>query len=210
MSDPRTTLVAEGYDAMADAYLAWAAGIEGDPKVANLERLSALLPEGARVLELGCGAGDPCTRLLAARFDVTGVDLSAEQLARARRNVPSARFVQADLTTLELEPASWDAVAAFYVLNHVPRDLLPGLLARIAVSLVPGGLFLASLGTGDEAEWTGDWLGTTMFFSSWDAPTNRRLLGDAGFELLHDELVTMHEPEPDEGVATFQWVLARR
>ena len=39
------------------------------------------------------------------------------------------------------------------------------------------------------------------------AETNRRLLADAGFELEHDELVTIHEPE---GEATFHWVLATR
>jgi cyclopropane fatty-acyl-phospholipid synthase-like methyltransferase len=109
---------------------------------------------------------------------------------------------------LELDPESYDAVVAIYVLNHVLRELLPGLLDRVAGSLVPGGLFLASFGAGDTPAWTGDWLGTTMF-SSWDAPTNRRLLHDAGFELLDDKLVTLREPPPD-GDATFEWVLARR
>ncbi len=33
------------------------------------------------------------------------------------------------------------------------------------------------------------------------------MLGEAGFELLRDEVVTIREPEGD---ATFQWVLARR
>ena len=208
MTDTRTQLVRTGYDAIADDYLAWTARIEDDPKVAYVEQLSALLDDGARVLELGCGAGEPCTRMLAERFDVTGVDISAEQLGRARARIPNARFVHADLTTLELDPESYDAVVAIYVLNHVPRELLPGLLDRVAASLVPGGLFLASFGAGDTPAWTGDWLGTTMFFSSWDAPTNRRLLLGAGFQLAHDELVTIHEPEPD-GPATFQWVLGR-
>jgi hypothetical protein len=44
-----------------------------------------------------------------------------------------------------------------------------------------------------------------MFFSSWDADVNRRLLRDAGFELVHDEVVTIREPE---GPARFLWVLA--
>jgi SAM-dependent methyltransferase len=210
VTDPRTQLVADGYDVMADEYLAWTSRIEGDPKTAYVTQLSARLRNGAHVLELGCGAGEPCTRLLAQRIDVTGVDLSAEQLARARANVPGARFVHADLTTLEVEPASCDAVVAIYVLNHVPRELLADVFRRIAVWLAPGGLFLASLGTGDTLAWTGDWLGTTMFFSSWDAPTNRRLLRDAGLELLGDELVVLHEPEPYGGPATFQWVLAQR
>jgi hypothetical protein len=46
-----------------------------------------------------------------------------------------------------------------------------------------------------------------MFFSSWDADTNRRLLVDTGFELLRDEVLTIQEPE---GLALFLWVLARR
>jgi hypothetical protein len=46
-----------------------------------------------------------------------------------------------------------------------------------------------------------------MFFSSHDAPTNRRLLTEAGLTVLVDELVTMHEPE---GPATFQWVICCR
>jgi cyclopropane fatty-acyl-phospholipid synthase-like methyltransferase len=209
MSDARTQLVRAGYDAIADHYLEWTTRIDNDPKVVYVEQLSARLADGARILELGCGAGEPCTRILAERFEVTGVDISAEQLDRARARIPSASFVHADLTTLEREPESYDAVVATYVLNHVPRDLLAGLLGRIAGWLVAGGYLLASFGTADEAEWTGDWLGATMFFSSWEPATNRRLLKDTGFELLVDELVTIHEPPPD-GDAIFEWVLARR
>jgi cyclopropane fatty-acyl-phospholipid synthase-like methyltransferase len=209
VSDPRDSTVGQGYDEIADVYLAWTGRIAGDPKVMFVANLSQRLQDGARVLELGCGAGEPCTRLLAERFQVTGVDISSEQLVRARANVPSARFVQADLMAVEVEPASFDAVVAIYVLNHVPRESLADVFHRIAGWLVPGGLFLALRGTGDTKAWTGQWLGTTMFFSSWDPPTNRALLRDAGFELLVDELVTIHEPEPD-GPAQFQWVLAQR
>ena len=161
------------------------------------------------MLELGCGAGVPDTQLLASRFAVTGVDVSGEQIRRARANVPTADFVQSDFTQLELAPASFEAVAAFYSFNHVPRDVLGDLLVRIHSWLVPGGLFLAALGTGDTESWSGDWLGTTMFFSSFPPETNRRLLVEAGFELILDEIVTMIEPEPD-GESTWQWVLARR
>ena len=44
-----------------------------------------------------------------------------------------------------------------------------------------------------------------MFFSSYDAETNRALLEAAGFELLHDEVIAMHEPE---GPVSFLWTLA--
>jgi SAM-dependent methyltransferase len=209
MSDPRTRIVGEGYDAMADHFADWRDRIVGDPRDWWTEQLTKRLSDGARILELGCGAGVPDTRRLAERFRVTGVDISQEQIARARANVPEADFIQADFTSLELEPSSFDAVAAFYVLNHVPRDLLAPLLTHIHAWLVPDGYLLAAFGTGNTEGWVGEWLGTTMFFSSFPPETNRRLLDEAGFDRLLDEVVTFTEPEPD-GEARFQWVLARR
>lgn len=209
MIDEPTALVRRGFDAIADAYLEWTSRVEGDPKIAYLELLASRLSPGARVLELGCGAGEPCTRLLAERFAVTGVDISEQQLSRARSFVPHVDYIRGDFTALELPPSSFGAVAAFYALNHVPRDRLEALFGRIHDWLEGDGLFLASLDVSDEEMWTGEWLGTTMYFSGWDAATNRQLLQQAGFELEIDELVTIREPEPD-GEATFQWVLARR
>ncbi len=211
MSDLRTALVGQGYDVIADRFVEWRDQIVGDPHFRYLTELSSRLQEGARLLELGCGGGLPDTQLLAERFLVTGVDISGEQVARARANVPEADFVQADLTSVEFEPGSFEAVAAIYSLNHVPRELLGGLFSRIHSWLVPRGLLLASLGTGDTEHWAGEWLGTTMFFSSFEPETNRRLLKRAGFELLLDELATMKEPEPDGlSDATFHWVIGRR
>lgn len=209
MSDSRTQLVGQGYDEIADTFVEWRDWIVGDPRGWWTGQLSGRLEDGARMLELGCGAGVPEARLLAERFRVTGVDISLEQIRRARTNAPGAEFIHADFTNLELTPDSFDAVAAFYSFNHVPRDLLGDLLVRIHSWLAPGGLFLAALGTGDTESWTGDWLGTTMYFSSFPPERNRQLLVDTGFELILDEIVTIIEPEPD-GESTWQWVLARR
>ena len=207
MTDPRTALVGAGYDAMIDTWESWKGQITNDPRAEWCEELVSRLRPGAHVVELGCGGGAPETALLAERFRVTGVDLSEAQLRRARERVPGAEFVHADFTEVELEPGSVDAVAAFYSFNHVPRDLLAPLYARMRSWLVPGGLFLTALGTGDSDGWVGEWLGVPMYFSSWPPETNSRMLTEAGFELLRDEVVTIREPEGD---GTFQWVLARR
>jgi cyclopropane fatty-acyl-phospholipid synthase-like methyltransferase len=206
MSDPRTRLVGEGYDVIGDRFVEWRNRIAGDPRDRWTDALTSRLEDGARVLELGCGRGVPDTRLLADRFRVTGVDISAEQIRHARANVPKADFVLADFTTLDLEPASFDAVAAFYSFNHVPRELLGDMFSRINTWLVPGGFLLASLGAQDTPDWTGDFLGAPTFFSGYPPDVNRRLLAEAGFERVLDEVVTFQEPE---GEATFQWVLAR-
>src|SRR5437016_3668334 len=143
--DPRTQTVERGYDEIADAYLEWSAAIENDPRFQLAENLAARLPNGARVLDLGCGAGVPSTAHLAERFRVTGVDISAEQLRRARKNVPGVDLVQADIGEIDFPADSFHGVVAFYSLTHLPREDRAPLLARIGTWLVPGGYFLASL-----------------------------------------------------------------
>ena len=207
MTDPRTELVGRGYDAIGERFAEWRDRIVGDPRREWEEKLVSRLQHGAHVLELGCGAGVPDTQRLAARFQVTGVDVSAEQVRRARAAVPQAEFVHADFTALELKPESFDAVVSFYAFNHVPRELLAPTLARIRRWLVPCGVLMTALGTSDTDAWTGDWLGAPTFFSSFPPETNTRLVREAGFEILCDELVTFREPDGD---ATFQWVLAMR
>lgn len=205
MSDPRTAIVGAGYDTMADTWEAWSANVVDDPRRVWLEQLTSRLPEGAHVVELGCGNGTAETRELARRFHLTGVDLSTEQLRRARRRAPEATFLQADLTSIEFEASSLDGICAFYVLNHVPRDLLPALFVRVHTWLKPGGLFLATLGASDVENWEGEWLGVPMYFSGYAPKRNRELL--SAFELVADEVVSITEPE---GSVTFHWVLARR
>ena len=207
MTDPRTELVGRGYDAIGERFAQWRDLIVGDPRREWEDEVVSRLHDGARVLELGCGAGMPDTQRLAERFQVTGVDVSAEQVRRARAAVPEAEFVHADFTALELEPESFDAVVSFYAFNHVPRELLAPTFARIHSWLIPGGLLMTALGPSDTKAWTGDWLGAPTFFSSFPPETNTRLVQEAGFEILRDELVTFREPDGD---ATFQWVLARR
>src|ERR1019366_3795800 len=136
--------------------------------------LTDLLRPGARVLDLGCGAGIPATRELADHgLQVIGVDFSAVQLLRAQR------LVQADMTALHLKPASLDAVVSFYALIHVPLADQQALFPRIRDWLRPGGLFLAIVGA---QRWTGTerYLGTDMFWDHADTGTYLRWLQAAG------------------------------
>ena len=207
MRDHRKAVVAHGYDALGEDYVAWAASWADPARHRMLDEFSARMASGAHVLDLGCGAGLASTQILASRFAVTGVDFSEVQLEAARRNVPEASFLHADLTQIDFPPDSFDGVTAFYSIIHVPRDEHGPLFERVARWLVPGGLFLATLGSGDDPDWMGEWLGQPMFFSSHDADGNRRLLTATNFDLLIDDI--METPEP-EGPVPFLWVLAQR
>lgn len=201
-------IVAEGYDAIAERYITWSAGIPDAARQRYTQTLLNGLPGGARVLELGCGAGVPTTSALAQRFTVTGVDISERQIALAREHVPGAIFMHADMTELDFPPASFDGVAAFYSLIHIPRDEQPTLLARVATWLRPGGLFVATMGARDNiGDVEDDWLGAPMYFSHFDAAVNRRLVRQAGLRLVSAREETQEE---DGQPVTFLWIVARK
>jgi cyclopropane fatty-acyl-phospholipid synthase-like methyltransferase len=184
VSEPHRRTVEAGYDRMAEQYLA-----TKDPEdplaLAALEDLAPVVPPGAAVLDLGCGAGVPVTRWLAGRgFAVTGVDVSARQLELARSN----------------------AVVAFHSIIHVTRNEHPALLARIHRWLKPGGVFLATMTVTDYEGQDDDWegWGAPMVWSHYDQDTNVAMLREAGFELRYAEPRTGDEDE------TWLWVLARK
>jgi SAM-dependent methyltransferase len=205
--DPRR-IVADGYDRIADRYQAWSPGRPSAARLRALDLADSLIPRGADVLELGCGAGIPMTARIAGGRHVTGIDISPEQIRRARHNVPDATFRVGDMTALEWPEASVDAVVAFYSLTHVPRDDQPALLRRIHDWLRPGGAFVASFGVEDDPGTVeADWLGVDMYFSHFSARRNRRLVGEAG--LVVERADVLVEPEDRFG-ARFLWVVARR
>jgi SAM-dependent methyltransferase len=144
--DDMKRIVAEGYDRIADDYLERFG--RSSVRDAKLAELLETLPARALVLDLGCGAGEPVARELVAHgFQVTGIDGSLRQVECARRNVPEASFVHADMTSVQLPAEAFDAVSAFYSISHVPRGEHAVLIRRITTWIRPNGLFVASFGT---------------------------------------------------------------
>jgi ubiquinone/menaquinone biosynthesis C-methylase UbiE len=209
VTDEPKQIVEAGYDAMAERFAEWQKSITGSPRMRYLDELLRRLPIRPDVLELGSGAAVESTRVLAERGRLTGVDISAEQVRRARERLPKATFLHADMTEVEFPAESFDAVVAFYVFNHVPRADLPPLIQRAAAWLRPGGHLLGTFGASESAEGVQiEWCGVPMFFSSFSAEENRRFVREAGLELVLDEVVPQDEGE--EGRAEFLWVLARK
>lgn len=78
------------------------------------QRVAALLelPAGASVLDVPCGFGRIAAPLQARGYDVTGADLSADQLAVAAERNPGPRYVRADMR--DPPPGPFDAVVNLY------------------------------------------------------------------------------------------------
>jgi SAM-dependent methyltransferase len=101
--------------------------------------VDALAPRGRprRVLEAGCGS---LSHLTLHGDHVTGIDISAEQLAR---NPALAEKIHGDLERYPLPAAAYDLVISWDVLEHLPAPELA--LANLARALAPGGLLILAL-----------------------------------------------------------------
>jgi demethylmenaquinone methyltransferase/2-methoxy-6-polyprenyl-1,4-benzoquinol methylase len=97
----------------------------------------AVVRPGDRVLDVCCGTGDLALAAARAGGRVTGVDFSAEMLARAERKAPEFDWVQADAADLPFRDGSFETATVGFGIRNL-ADLEAGLreLARV---LVPGG-----------------------------------------------------------------------
>jgi SAM-dependent methyltransferase len=146
----------------------------GDPVFLALLRHS-LLPDGARLVDLGCGQGLLAAWLTAARqrFDAgdwpedwpapprlahyLGVELMTADADRARRALGALRDTAA-IRTGDLCTAEWpdaDVVMLLDVLHFLNSSAQERLLERIRQSLTPAGVLL--LRVGDRSGGTGFW-----------------------------------------------------
>lgn len=105
------------------------------------------LNKGARVLELGCGAGRDAVRIFERGFDLDATDgipaMVAKTNERHRINARLMRFDELDAC------ARYDGVWAHACLLHCPVAQLPDVITRIHRALKPGGYHYASYKLGD-------------------------------------------------------------
>src|SRR5437879_2276437 len=207
-ADPRQ-IVADGYDRIAERYADWATDDvvdEARPRLVAL--IVERLPQGAAVLDLGCGGGGPTMRQLAERFTLIGVDISARQTALARQNVPKATFIHGDMVGLEIPPGSFAAVVALYTLTHLPHGELPQLLVKISWWLRPGGLLVATMSARpDPGTIEPDWLGAPMYFSGYSVEENRRFVDQVGLKIESAPIESILE---DGQSVQFLWIVASK
>lgn len=199
MEKPRE-IVSTGYDKIAVEY---ARERELYDNIKLLEMFSGSLPFKAEVLDLGCGSALPVGRFLVERgFSYTGVDISSSMLRLARENLPDSRFYLMDITELDFEPESFDAVTAFYSIFHVKRDLHDRLFSSLHTILKPGGYMLVSLG---DSDWEGveDFHGVPMFWSHYDPFYYLDLMKRLEFEIEYQQ-------EIEQNGEIHFWLIARK
>lgn len=101
------------------------------------------LPEGGKVLDLGCGNGRLLKVLQSAnkKFEYLGVDFSAKLLEQARQQFSGYTFQEADMAKVDFPPDSFDVVCLVASLHHLDKQKeREELLNKIYTWLKPGGI----------------------------------------------------------------------
>ena len=166
------------------------------------ERLRALFPPGARVIDLGCGTGEDAAFLASRGVSVHGLDVSEVMLEEARAKAAARGVARADLLVFARRPAEdvaelgtgFDgAYSNFGALNccDLPRvgeglahAVRPGgrvLLSFLGAWPLPALLERALTGKGDFRGRNDPRLGGTQVPARYPSPAEARRLLGSGF-----------------------------
>ncbi|MFE5495355.1 class I SAM-dependent methyltransferase [Streptomyces virginiae] len=194
----RRKSAAEVFDALGERYEEVFGQVPG--QIEALDWLTARLPAGARVLDVGSGTGRPTAEtLVRAGCDVTGIDVSAAMVALARARVPGARFEQADVRTYSPPAGGFDAVCSFFPLLVMDQPEVAAALDRMASWTAPGGYFVMATVPGDIRGLDIEWMGHEVTVSSLSTQDHLARLADRGLEVLHHHTATFR-PADDGAV----------
>lgn len=114
--------------------------------MAALENALAWRTDGKRALDVGCGSGGRMIRrLLAAGYEVTGIDVSPKMIALARANHPEAEFHLGDFMEWE-GGRGFDLIVAWDSLFHLPAASQASAIGKLSRCLGDGGILLHTFG----------------------------------------------------------------
>jgi len=130
---------------------------QNSPERSHIEITEELLdPLGARIIDVGCGAGQITRALAKMGAEVIGIDPSTRQLKRARSEPPLGNeiYIKGTAENLPFDDQSVDIILFFNSFHHVPKNEYPRALQETYRVLRPGGqlLFAEPIADGPQFE----------------------------------------------------------
>ena len=140
-----------------DAY--WGSG------KAQADMLATVIPDGAKVMDFGCGDGRVAIPMAAHGYDVTAVDSSQRMLNRLTERAPDITTVQAaaDGIAGHLGRRRMDAVYALAVLIHHSYDDGLHIIGKLRAATKLGGILVLDWPVSDQPGEADSWIGVTTW-----------------------------------------------
>ncbi|MDD5116344.1 MAG: methyltransferase domain-containing protein [Candidatus Omnitrophica bacterium] len=129
---------------------------KNDILLPTIKEFVSFLPEGPKILDLGCGTGHETKRLAFAGAEVTGIDYSSECIRVAKKRCPECKFEIMDFRNLDDRLGKFDGVFASGSLIHIKPHELPSVISVISRIFKKGGCFLVIVqdGEGINEKWS--------------------------------------------------------
>lgn len=168
-----------------------------------MERFRAAMPEGAAVLDLGCGSGEPVARfLIEAGHHVTGVDSSPTLIDLCRSRFPNQEWIVADMRDLRLD-RRFGGIIAWNSFFHLTPDDQRAIWPVFGAHAEPGAALMFTSGPA-AGEAIGEYRGEALYHASLD-PADYEGLADAyGFDVVR------YVPEDQECGGLTVWLMQMR
>lgn len=148
-----------------------------------LEKFAALMPPQGKVLDIGCGNGQPIAGwFILQGFQLTGVDGAIAMLESARQQFPAQRWFLQDMRKLALNE-TFDGLIAWDSFFHLTQNDQRGMFMRFAQHSRPESVLMFTSGP-DNGIAIGQFEGEALFHASLAPQEYRALLGEIGFEVI--------------------------
>ena len=188
MKRPYYEAYEERYRAVHEKGLRWA-GEQPTPIVAQVA--ARYCPEGAAILEIGCGEGRDARAMLAQGYDLLATDVSTEAIAFCRAAMPeyADRFRVLDCLR-DAHPVRYDMIYAVAVVHMlVADDDRRGFYRFFREHLNPGGVgLICSMGDG-ETEMQSD-IAKAFELQERDHPAGRQLVAATSCRMVSMQTFT--------------------
>ncbi|MBB5051383.1 SAM-dependent methyltransferase [Afipia massiliensis] len=147
------------------------------------ERFRQVMPEGADVLDLGCGSGEPVARyLIEAGHRVTGVDSSPTLIGLCRSRFPNETWIAGDMREVSLS-RRFGGIVAWNSFFHLTPDDQRRMFKIFRDHAEPGAALMFTSGPG-AGEAIGAYQGEALYHASLATAEYEVLLAAHGFSVV--------------------------
>ncbi|MCP3926899.1 MAG: class I SAM-dependent methyltransferase [Desulfobacterales bacterium] len=155
----------------------------------------------AEILDIGCGPGNNAKIIYEddQTHKITGLDLSSEMVAIAKKNVPDCEFIVQDIRDIDLDK-QYDVVIASFCIVHLTDEETEKLIKSISKILKKNGTLYLSFMEGEKSGLeTTSFSDGEIYFNYYDPGKVRKLLSD---NLILTVEITKEDYEEEDGSLT--------